>query len=267
MSNHSIRVERIKKDHRVALIVTCIIFLNLALTLYFSVTFIPMPPLPETVLFDKAEMEMAPEEKFMPLEIALGGGGGGGEPIETENITTEIVPQQEQFLNEESGKESSSSGGSKTTNSKKPSNRPTSTTTKKPNNDFSFNPNGGKGGGKDGKNGSGIGPDSGDGKGPGGPGKGSGGSSGGAVKRFYINTPNTSGIHNDEFCTITFRVIVDENGELVGNPTLVGGTATTTSNSGLIEQVKQLVKRELRYNAVKGAERFTDKVMIQIKAN
>ncbi len=228
----------------------------LATILYFIPITIPTPPLPETLLFKDAEMEI-----LMPLEMALpegGGGGGSGTPVEAQ-VVQEVIPQTEQMLTQNSNSNfSTNSGSSNHTNTTKP-NKNTSSTTEKAENHFGGS--GGTGGGNGGGRGSGIGSDNGSGTGPGnGPGK------GGNVKRFYVSTPNTSSIKNEDLCKITFKVSVDANGNLIAVRVSSGGT--TTNNQSLIAQVRDIVKSQLKYNKVDaGTPVFNDEITIIIQPN
>ena len=85
--------------------------------------------------------------------------------------------------------------------------------------------------------------------------------------RHLIKHPETSGISSKEACRLVFQVVVDENGEVVGMPT-VNKTNTTTSDAVLIQKVSAIIKSQAKYNPLKkGSQNTTETIIIQIKSN
>lgn len=243
------------KDRRMGVMIAFTSLTVAALLLYFISSKIPTPPLPETLLFKDAEMELIPLEAVVAPDG--GGGGGSGTPVESQ-VVQEVIPQTEEMLTTTKSPFSTSSGHSNHTNSNTPNNNSSSTTHSSPN---PFGGSGGSGGGNTGGNGHGIGKDNGDGKGPGtGPG------SGGNVKRFYVTTPNTSNIKNEDFCKVSLKVSVDANGNVIS--ARVNSSGTTTNNQSLINQVRSIVMQEMKYNKVDPKTPvFTDVISITIQPN
>lgn len=86
------------------------------------------------------------------------------------------------------------------------------------------------------------------------------------VKRFYTSIPNTRNIKNEEFCKISFKVIADPNGNVIS--VRVTSSGTTTKNQELINQVRELVKSELKYNKVDPETPvFSDNITVVIQPN
>jgi hypothetical protein len=87
-----------------------------------------------------------------------------------------------------------------------------------------------------------------------------------AVKRFYVSFPNTGKILNEEFCKISFKASVDANGDIIS--IRVNSSGTTTTNQELINQVRDVVKAELKYNKVDPKTPvFSDIISITIQPN
>ena len=68
------------------------------------------------------------------------------------------------------------------------------------------------------------------------------------IIRYYISSPNLKKIKSEEFCKVSFKVSVDANGNVIS--ARVTSSGTTTNNQSLINQVRELVKSELKYNKV-----------------
>jgi hypothetical protein len=87
-----------------------------------------------------------------------------------------------------------------------------------------------------------------------------------AVKRFYVSLPNTGEIKNEEFCKISFKASVDANGDIIS--VRVNSSGTTTTNQELINQVRDVVKSQLKYNKVDpNTPLFSDIISITIQPN
>lgn len=243
-----------QKDRKVAGIIAICSLVVLVSILHFLGYTIPTPPLPEQLLYKDMEMELIALD---PIEYDEGtGGGGSGTPMKTEKTET-TPPQMEQVLTQKASTSSVKSGNSNTTNTTKPNNNPPS------GQNTSDNPfgTGGSGGGNGRGNGTGLGDDNGSGTGPG-----TGDGSGGAVRRYLVEQPNTSNIRSDENCTIVLSVLVDEDGNIVGQPIFAKG-ASTTNNTVLINQVISIVKKEARFNKAPGAKNLKQAITIRLVAN
>ncbi|MFN5982833.1 MAG: hypothetical protein ACK479_05160 [Fluviicola sp.] len=87
-----------------------------------------------------------------------------------------------------------------------------------------------------------------------------------SIKRYYVSIPNTSNIKNEEFCKISFKASVDANGDIIS--VRVNSYGTTTTNQELINQVREIVKSELKYNKVDpNTPLFSDLISITIQPN
>ncbi len=90
--------------------------------------------------------------------------------------------------------------------------------------------------------------------------------SGDGEKRYLIAKPDVSEIESEENCTIVFTVMINENGDIVGTPTVIK-EKTTTTNTALILKVAQVVKAQAKYNVLKkGSEIVKTPLTIQISA-
>jgi hypothetical protein len=85
-------------------------------------------------------------------------------------------------------------------------------------------------------------------------------------KRQLIQKPNTNTIHTDEDCTLTFSVRVNSDGIIVGSPTFQS-SLSTTGNSAVIQQVKQLLKAETRWNKSSNAAMYQTTISVKLTAN
>lgn len=254
--DHWYEIERSNehKDRKVAGIIAIASLAILLLILHFLGYTIPTPPLPEQLLYKDMEMELIALDPIVYDEGT--GGGGSGTPMKTEKTET-TPPQMEQVLTQKTSTSSVKSGASNTTNTTKPNDNPPS------GQNTSTNPfgTGGSGGGTGTGNGSGLGNDNGSGTGPG-----NGDGSGGAVRRYLVEQPNTSNIRSDENCTIVLSVLVDADGNIVGQPIFAKG-ASTTNNTVLINQVINIVKKEARFNKAPGAKNLKQAITIRLIAN
>lgn len=84
--------------------------------------------------------------------------------------------------------------------------------------------------------------------------------------RELISLPNTSSIVSDENCRIVLSVLVDPDGNITGNPTLVKSASTTTDMS-LIKEVISVVKNQAKYNKVKTTTTMKVALTIRITAS
>jgi hypothetical protein len=243
-----------QKDRKIAgLIVVAVCAISLSI-LHFLTYRIPTPPLPEQLLYKDMAMELLPLDAIVYDEGT--GGGGSGTPMKTEK--TEVTPPQTEQILTQKGNSTThvTSGNSNTTNTNTPNNNPPS------GQHVSDNPfgTGGSGGGSGRGNGTGFGDDNGSGTGPG-----NGNGSGGEVRRYLVEQPNTTNIQSDENCTIVLSVLVDADGNIIGQPVFAKG-ASSTNNIALINQVINVVKREARFNKAPGAKNIKQAITIRIVA-
>ncbi len=244
-----------QKDRKIAgfiVIIACAISISVLHFLSYS---IPTPPLPEQLLYKDMKMELIPLEAV--VYDAGTGGGGSGTPMKSEKAET-TPPQTEQALTQKGNSTTHvTSWNSNTTNTTRPNNNPPS------GQHVSDNPfgTGGSGGDTGRGNGTGLGDDNGSGTGPG-----NGNGSGGEVRRYLVAQPNTSNIKSDENCTIVLSVLVDAEGEIIGQPIFAKG-ASTTNNTVLINQVINLVKKEARFNKAPGAKNIKQAITLKLIAN
>ncbi|HRP53246.1 MAG TPA: hypothetical protein PLI97_07020 [Fluviicola sp.] len=251
---YEIEREKSNKDRKLAGLISVSALLIILAILHFLGYSIPTPPLPEQLLYKDMKMELIPLDPVVYDEGT--GGGGSGTPMKTEKAET-TPPQMEQMVTQKSSTTHVKSGNSNTTNTNQVNNNPPS------GQNTSDNPfgTGGSGGGDGHGNGNGFGDDNGNGSGPG-----NGNGSGGAVRRYLVEQPNTSNIKSDENCTIVLSVLVDADGNIVGQPIFAKG-ASTTNNTVLINQVIAIVKREARFNKAPGAKNLKQAITIRLIAN
>lgn len=247
----------LSKDRRLAAVVAIGTAAVAFLVLHFLTYRIPMPPLPEQLKYQDMEAEFIELEAESLPETVRSGGGGGGDEVNAPK-SDRFEEQMEEVAQTNNSNYSHQSGSSNHTNTTKPTKNPPST--KNPD-DNPFANDGGKGPGKGGGIGGGLGPDNGNGtgEGPDGDGKGN-------ATRDRLSVPNTREVHSDEDCNIKFSIRIDENGYVVGTPTVVRA-GTTTTDEVLIKKVAALVKRDTRYSPSKGAKIVTKTIIIQVKAN
>ncbi len=152
-----------------------------------------------------------------------------------------------------------------TTKSSKTSKPKVEATTR--NDDNPFGGPGSGGGRGDGKAGEGASPGRGDHFGTDNAPFGSGGAVNDSVakNRFLIKQPNASEIVSDEDCRITFIVMVDENGNVIGTPSVVT-SKTTTTDTALIQKVAALIKKEAKYNKCSGSEITKISITVNVRA-
>jgi hypothetical protein len=245
----------IRKDDRNIGIVTALGVIGLLFLLFFLFTYsIPDPPLKEIPVMAETELQEIDLKKYV---VQVGkGGGGSGSPTEAP-VADKVIPQTEHVITSNKGATTVKTGQSNHTNTTKPNENTASTTQSTPN----YFGSGGSGGGNTGGVGQGLGSDNGIGDGDG-----NGPNGGGTVRRFLVAKPNTTNISSDENCKVILRVLVDEDGTIVGKPQFVKG-ASTTNNMMLINQVVYVVQSEAKFNKAKGTKLMTQVITIDIVAN
>lgn len=192
-----------------------------------------------------------------PYKI-VGGGGGGSAGAASQNPVDRNTRDERARASDTPSPKDEKPGQSDRTNSNKQTNN-TATTLVKGDNPF------GGGGAKKG-NGSGIfGKDQGTGSGVGeGNGEnGVGGGSGGGARKKLTNL-NPEDIQSNETCTIVFYVFINAEGNVVRAD--LDKSKTTTTNASLIEKLKDLVKKQIKYDKRPGTEQQKQVLKLNVQA-
>lgn len=220
-----------QSDHRKAILVTVLIFL-LSLFLLFFITFHePDPPKITTPI----PIAMA-EDGIENFEIHNAGGGSPAEQV-VEEAQPEPTPA-EQPVQEESPVTTPTGTGETDSDA--------STTSETPQEAPSPFSGSGSGGAGTAGQGSGFGQDTGPGSGSGEPGSGATG------ERIRLtNLKSNPKTPNSSICKIALKLLVDERGHVVSVSLI--RSETTTTNQALIDEVMDLVKKEVRYKEKPGA--------------
>ena len=210
-------------------IITAVIFLLVTLFLLFFIKYHePDPPKVTTPI----PITMA-ESGIEEFEVS---NAGGGTPSENVNPTPETQENPEEQPTQEESSITTETGTGESESS-------TTTETESESSPFSGNGSGGSG---TGGTGSGFGNDDGPGSGSGDPG------TGGEGERVRLSNltsnPTTS---NNERCTIALKLTVDSRGKVVAASSIRNNT--TTLNQTLINEVIDLVKKEVRYKEKQGS--------------
>jgi hypothetical protein len=221
-----------KEDNRKG-IISAVIFLLVILFLLFFIKY----------------HEPDPPKVTVPIPITMAASGiedfevsnaGGGTPSPTVNPTPEVQQNPaEQPTQEESSVTVPSGNGDNESN--------TSSQTETQANPFS---GAGSGGSGSAGSGSGFGSDVGPGSGSGEPGT---GAAGNRVRLTNLTTNPTT--KNDELCTIALKLTVDSRGKVVAASFIRNNS--TASNQALIDEVIELVKKEVRYRERPGSRNET----------
>ena len=247
----SIRVETEQtygiKDRKIAGIIAFTAFVLLATLFGFIGYRISNPPIPKQA--PSEEMTLIPLDPQILNQIQKGGQAGTPAKAEKSQITPE---QMEQILTQQSSTSHLKSGNSNITNTNTPNNNPSSAQ------HVSDNPfaTGGINGVKyRGKNLEGMRDD-----------QISESKSTEKATRFLVKVPNTDNIKSDENCKIVLAVLVDPNGTIIGNPTVVKGSSTT-NNTVLVNQVISTVKNQSQFNKANVTKNMKETITIHIIAN
>ena len=200
------------------------------------------------LLFFIKYAEPDPPKITVPIPISMAEEGieefdihnaGGGTPSESIENTPDPQPSAENIETQAESPVSVPTGNGESSSNTNQNNTPT--------NPFSGNGTGGSG---TSGSGGGFGSDNGQGSGSGNPGS---GSNGDRVRQNNLSsnpkTPNTS------VCQIAMKLIIDSNGNVVAVSEI--RDKTTTTNQALIDEVKALVKKEVKYDKRPGAANAT----------
>jgi hypothetical protein len=224
-----------QSDNRKAIVFTIVMFLLTLFLLFFIKFHEPDPPKVTIPI----PITMA-DEGIENFEIHNAGGGAPSEQT-VEETQPEPTPQ-EQPVQEESTVAIPTGTGDTDSDAST-----TSETTQEAPNPFSGSGSGGAGSAGQG---TGFGPDSGPGSGSGEPG------SGAAGERIRLtNLKSNPKTPNSSICKIALQLTVDERGVVVAAN--VVRAQTTTTNQVLIDEVIDLVRKEVRYKEKPGARHET----------
>lgn len=247
----SIRVETEQtygiKDRKIAGIIAFAAFVLLSALLGFIGYRISNPSLPKPV--PSEEMTLVPLNPQILEQVSKG--GQSGTPVKAEKSKT-TPPQMAQILTQQSSTSHEKSGNSNITNTQTPNNNPSGAKYLSENPFATGGINEGKYRGKDPE---GMRDD-----------QISDSKLTEKTDRFLVKVPNTNNIKSDENCKIVLTVLVDPNGTIIGNPSIVK-SSSTTNNMALINQVIGTVKNQARFNKVDATKNTKETITIRIIAN
>lgn len=239
MEAYQIELIQAREDAKKSLVYTSVwlfCLLLLAILIKFDARpdqLVDTPPLRSDEVIEEFQIDN------VELEEASGGSRGGGTPG-----SGRIAPPAEQTERVSTASQSDfthNSGNSNNHNSNNGTNA-TSTTTQSTN----YFGSGGNGSGNGSGSGRFGGPGRGDGEGDGiGSGRGSG------KGRIRLNNVNLPKYENDFDCRIGFKVQVNADGQVVGVRTIK--SVTNCSDDRTINDIKERIKREVKYNKEPGA--------------
>ncbi|MEY5000017.1 MAG: hypothetical protein RLZZ211_53 [Bacteroidota bacterium] len=254
MDAYQIEIIRAREDSKKSLVYTSVwLFCLLLLTIIIKFDARPdqlvdTPPLRSDEVIEEFQIDN------VELEEAAGGSRGGGTPG-----SGRIAPPAEQTERVATASQSDfshTSGNSDNHNASNSNN--TSSTTSRVTDPFSGS--GGRGGG----NGSGNGPFGGPGKGNG-EGDGIGNGRGSGKGRIRLNNVSLPRYESDFDCRIGFRVQVNAEGQVVGVRSIK--SLTTCIDDRTINDIKERIKREVKYNKEPGAGIVEMDYTINLKAS
>lgn len=254
MESYQLEYIGARADAKKSLVYTSIWLLSL-LILAFIIKFdarpdqlVDTPPLRSDEVIEEFQIDN------VELEEAAGGSRGGGTPG-----SGRIAPpadQTERVATSSQSDFSHNSGNSDNHNASNSNN--TSSTTSRVTDPFSGS--GGRGGG----NGSGNGPFGGPGNGNG-DGDGIGNGRGSGKGRIRLNNVSLPRYESDFDCRIGFKVQVNAEGQVVGVRSIK--SVTTCVDDRTINDIKERIKREVRYNKESGAGIVEMDYTINLKAS
>lgn len=238
-------------DKRKGIVVAVIAMLLLVIMMFIMKFQVADPP-PQDVIVEVAEFQIPPELKIDNLKVESGGSKGAA----SENPIDEPKPQTEKVITKKENPDTKEVTGESNTTNAPQSNNPPSTTHNAPN---PFGGSGasdsGQGSGDNGPFGSSTGTGTGDGDGSG---------KGGNVKRVLVKIPNVDDLRSNVDITITLKVTIDPEGNVLYAQNVKG--STTTTNQILINKVINRVKSGAKYNKAPGSGLMTVSLPIKIKA-
>lgn len=236
-------------DKRKGIIASVIAMLLLLITMFLIKFEIADPPPKDIVVMAKTEIPK--ELRLENLKVE----GGGSKGAASDNPIDDPKPQTEKVITKkENPKTKENTGESNTTNSPTSSNQ--ASTTQQSNNPFGTgSSDSGQGSGNSGPFGTSTGPGSGNGEGTGG---------GSSVKRTLVKIPSVDDLRSNVDVTITLKVTIDPEGNVLYAQNVKG--STTTTNQILINKVINRVKSGAKYNKAPGSGLMTVSLPITIRA-
>lgn len=236
-------------DKRKGIIASIIAMLLLLLTMFIIKFEIADPPPKDVVVMATAEIPK--ELKLENLKVE----GGGSKGAASDNPIDDPKPQTEKVITKKENPDTKeNTGESNSTNS--PTSTNEASTTQQSNNPFGTGSStSGSGSGNNGPFGTSTGPGTGTGEGTGG---------GGSVKRTLVKIPSVDDLRSNVDVTITLRVTIDPEGNVVYAQLVKG--STTTNDQILINKVKKRVESGAKYNKAPGSGLMTVSLPIKIRA-
>ena len=231
-------------------IVTSIVIMLLILLAMFLIKFEIANPPPQDIIVTASTV--FPEELNLDnLKVE----GGGSKGAASDNPIDDPKPQTEKVITKKENPDTKEvTGESNNTNSPTSSNE--ASTTQQSNNPFgSGSSNSGQGSGDNGPFGTSTGPGTGSGDGTGG---------GGSIKRTLVKIPSVDDLRSNVDVTITLKVTIDPEGNVLYAQNVKG--STTTTNQILINKVINRVKSGAKYNKAPGSGLMTVSLPITIRA-
>jgi len=221
-------------DKRVGVIASILTMLLLFL-LMLSITYEKADPPPEDIPINMSEpMDVTEIENIV---IQSDGGGGGGSASENQDAPPK---QTEQVIASNQPSSTTVNAGQGNVSNSNENNPPAGDNTE---NHFGDGGSDGQGGGSGGP----FGADNGNGN------EGSGSGAGGG-NRKVITEVNFS-LDYDNPVTFSFRVLIDQNGNVMSAQVIKG--STTTTDQVLINKVSKAVKRQVKYSKSAGSPAIT----------
>lgn len=231
-------------------IIASVIAMLLLLIAMFLIKFEIADPPPQDIVVTASTI-IPKELKLDNLKVE----GGGSKGAASDNPIDDPKPQTEKVITKKENPDTKEvTGESNNTNSPTSSNE--ASTTQQSNNPFgSGSSDSGQGSGNNGPFGTSTGPGSGTGSGTGG---------GGNVKRTLVKIPSIDDLRSNVDVTITLKVTIDPEGNVLYAQNVKG--STTTTNQILINKVINRVKSGAKYNKAPGSGLMTVSLPITIRA-
>jgi hypothetical protein len=223
-------------DKRIGIITSFVIVLIVFLILRFSYYMMADPPPEDIPLIASTEITELELEK---LVIENGGSSGGAGTPTDDPVDPNPQPQIEKVVTSPKSKTSVKTGEGNQTNGNDPNAKPTTLVKGK-------NPFGG-GNAETGTKQGLFGKDNGTEKGK----EGSGGDGKGENGRVKLTSLNIDDLQSNQSCKIALKLSINAEGNVVTASNIAG--QTTTTDQRLINQVIELVKRQIKYNKKEGA--------------
>ena len=241
------------KDQQIALVASFLSITLLLVASYF-ITFFIYAPVPKDIPPFKSD-EVIQEFMIDNVTVQQDGGSSGGGTASNDKLDTPKEQVQQVLTGNNNINVKVNSGNSNKTNGNNTQNGPS--TSHRGNNPFG---SGGNGGG----NGSGNGPFGGPGNGNG-DGDGIGNGRGSGKGRIRLNNVSLPRYESDFDCRIGFKVQVNAEGQVIGVRTIK--SVTTCIDDRTINDIKERIKREVKYNKEPGASTVDMDYTINLKAS